>query len=119
MAKKNHKPVMASFGAIVAERRKLLGMSQEFLAERVGISQESLSRMEKGLIAPRFERLRLFADALECSIPALFQEQTETSEKAAAIEKIISPLSDCEQKEIVAVVAKIAALAGGAGKNSE
>jgi transcriptional regulator with XRE-family HTH domain len=110
MAKKSHKPVMASFGAIVSERRRLLGMSQELLAERVDISQESLSRMEKGLIAPRFERLQLFADALECSISDLFREQSEASEWAATMEKMISPLSDCEQKELVAIVAKIVAL---------
>lgn len=46
MANKTKKPVMVAFGAIVSERRKLLGISQEILAERVGISQESLSRME-------------------------------------------------------------------------
>ena len=110
MAKKTLKPVMALFGAIVSERRRLLGISQETLAERVGISQESLSRMEKGVIAPRFERLRLFADALECSLPDLFREQSETSEWAASIEKIISPLSCCEQKGVMEIVAKIVAL---------
>ena len=71
VTKKTQKTVMVSFGAIVSERRKLLSMSQETLAERVGISQESLSRMEKGFIAPRFERLQLFADALGCSISDL------------------------------------------------
>lgn len=104
------RPVVASFGAIVAERRRLLGISQETLAERVGISQESLSRMEQGYIAPRFERLQLFADALGCSIADLFRVQIGTSEWATTVEQIISPLSDCEQKEIVEVVAKIATL---------
>ena len=107
MAKKTHKPVTASFGDIVSERRRLLGMSQELLAERVDISQESLSRMEKGFIAPRFERLQLFAEALRCSIPDLFREQSEASEWAATMEKMLSPLSDCEQKEVVAIMAKI------------
>lgn len=101
---------MASFGAIVSERRRLLGMSQEVLAERVGISQESLSRMEKGVIAPRFERLQQFADALGCSIPDLFRVQGEASERAAMIEQMISSLSDYEQREILEVVAKVVAL---------
>ena len=110
VAKKTQKPVMASFGAIVSERRKLLNMSQETLAERVDISQESLSRMEKGFIAPRFERLQLFADALGCSIADLFRIQIQASERAITLEQILSPLSDCEQRELVAVVAKIVAL---------
>ena len=32
------------------------------------------------------------------------------AERAATIDKILSPLSDCEQKEIVAVMAKIVAV---------
>ena len=110
MAEKLQKPVMALFGATVSEKRKLLGISQETLAERVGISQESLSRMEKGFIAPRFERLQLFADALMCSISDLFRGQSEAGEWAAAMEKIISPLSDRDQREVVAVLTKIVAL---------
>ena len=110
MEKRTPKPVMASFGASLSERRKLLGMSQETLAERVGISQESLCRMERGFIAPRFERLQLFADALGCSIADLFRVQNQTSEQAVTLEQIISPLSDYEQKEVVGIVAKIVAL---------
>ncbi|MCL2029836.1 MAG: helix-turn-helix domain-containing protein [Deltaproteobacteria bacterium] len=110
MAEKSQKPVMALFGATVSEKRKLMGISQEALAERVGISQESLSRMEKGFIAPRFERLQLFADALTCSISDLFRGQSVAGEWAATMEKIISPLSDCEQREVVAVVTKVVAL---------
>ena len=108
--KKIEKTVMAAFGAIIAERRRLLGISQEVMAERVGISQESLSRMEKGVIAPRFERLQLFADALGCSIPDLFRIQREVSERAVMIEQIISSLPDCKQREIIGIVAKIVAL---------
>ena len=110
MVKRTQRPVVTSFGAIVAERRKLLGISQETLAERVGISQESLSRMEQGYIAPRFERLQLFADALGCSIADLFRVQMGVSEWAAMIDQMLSPLSDRERKEIVEVVAKIVTL---------
>ena len=110
VANKTHKPVMASFGAVVSERRKLLNMSQETLAERVDIAQESLSRMEKGFIAPRFERLQLFADAFGCSIADLFKTPSQAGERGATLEQLISPLSDCEQREVVEVVAKIVTL---------
>jgi predicted transcriptional regulator len=66
--------------------------------------------MEKGFIAPRFERLQLFANALGCSIADLFRIQSQASERAITLEQILSPLSDCEQREVVAVVAKIVAL---------
>ena len=107
VTRRTQKPIMALFGAMVSERRKLLNMSQETLAERVDISQESLSRMERGFIAPRFERLQLFADALECSIADLFRTQIRASERAVALERILSPLSGGEQQELVEVAAKI------------
>ena len=111
MDPKTAKPVMMRFGAIISEKRKLLRMSQEELAERVGISQESLSRMEKGVIAPRFERLQLFAEALECSIADLFRGEEEAGECAYTIEKLLSPLPRQAQEEIVGIVATVARLA--------
>lgn len=72
MGKARH--VTRLFGAQIAAQRKAKGMTQETLAETLGISQESLCRMEKGLIVPRFERLFDFARALDCSIADLFAE---------------------------------------------
>ena len=113
MAPKTAKPVMVRFGSIISEKRKLLKMSQEELAERVGISKESLSRMEKGVIAPRFERLQLFAEALECSIADLFRGEDEAGEWAHTIERLLSPLPRQAQEEIVGIVATVARLTKG------
>ena len=110
MAPKTAKPVMVRFGSIISEKRKLLKMSQEELAERVGISQESLSRMEKGVIAPRFERLQLFAEALECSIADLFRGEDEAGEWAHTIERLLLPLPRQAQEDIVGIVAAVARL---------
>ncbi len=110
MAPKTAKPVMVQFSSIISEKRKLLKMSQEELAERVGISQESLSRMEKGVIAPRFERLQLFAEALECSIADLFRGEDEAGEWAHTIERLLLPLPRQAQEEIVGIVATVARL---------
>jgi len=54
--------------------------------------------------------LQLFADALGCSIADLFRVQIGASEWAVTMEQMLSPLSDCEQKEVVEVVAKIVTL---------
>ena len=110
MIPKTQKPVMASFGAAVAEKRRLLGISQETLAERVEISQESLSRIEKGFIAHGLSdcnssRMPWSAPSLICFACGV------VSERAATIEKILSSLSDDQQKEIVGIVATVARLA--------
>ncbi len=45
------------FGNNIRKRRKGLYLTQVELAERLGIGQQSLSRIERGVTAPKFERL--------------------------------------------------------------
>ena len=72
MGKQKLRHVARLFGERIAAKRKEKGITQEALAEKLGISQESLCRMEKGLISPRFERLLDFSQALDCPIADLF-----------------------------------------------
>lgn len=76
-------PLSAAVGAIISERRKRMGLTQAQLAEHLDITQDSLSRMEKGIIAPKFSRLQLIADTLGCSVADLFRQQDEPSEQLA------------------------------------
>lgn len=95
-------------GATIAMRRKRLGFTQAQLSEKLGISQESLSRMEKGLISPKFSRLPMFARALDCSIPSLFRFTSEdTHSKAMTIAEMLQPLSEEGQMAVVNMVADI------------
>jgi transcriptional regulator with XRE-family HTH domain len=90
-------------------RRRQLGLTQEALAEKVGIGQESLSRMEKGSIAPKFERLQTFASALNCRVTDLFRTPDDKLEdKATAIADIIRALPSEKQALLVDIVARIA-----------
>jgi transcriptional regulator with XRE-family HTH domain len=92
-------------GGIIAERRNRLGLSQSELAERVGINQESLSKMENGRISPKFERLQRFADALGCRVEDLFKFKPEQPlEQAVAIADMIQGLPDAEREVIVRMI---------------
>ncbi len=84
-------------GSTIHKRRKSLEMSQEQLAEFVGIGQQSLSRMEQGIIAPKFERLQQFADALHCRVVDLFSPPEETEDSTALVYK--NMLSNLNEKE--------------------
>jgi transcriptional regulator with XRE-family HTH domain len=50
----------------VREWRKHRGLTQEALAARVGVSQETISRLERGSIAYTQSMLEALADALAC-----------------------------------------------------
>jgi predicted ATPase/DNA-binding XRE family transcriptional regulator len=54
-----------SFGDLILRLRSAAGLSQEELAERAGLSRNSISDLERGLRqAPRLGTVRLLADAL-------------------------------------------------------
>ncbi|MCL1916047.1 MAG: helix-turn-helix domain-containing protein [Desulfovibrionaceae bacterium] len=88
-------------------RRKRRNLTQEKLAEMVGIGQQSLSRMERGHIAPRFDRLQELAGALGCPVAALF-EQKVGDEPDIFFADMLRPLSPDSQKAVVNVAAEMA-----------
>jgi transcriptional regulator with XRE-family HTH domain len=62
------------FGDAVRERRIAAGLSQEALAERVGIDRKSISRMETGAFSPSLDRVWMVAEALDVTMHELFEE---------------------------------------------
>ena len=83
-------------------RRKKRKLTQEALAEIVGIGQQSLSRMEKGKIAPRFERLQNFAEALGCAVADLFEDSaSEDDEQISSLKAFMNPLSVDSQQAVI------------------
>ena len=104
----DNKRLARLLGVNIAYRRNLLGITQEALAERVGVGAVSLSRMEKGVIAPKFERLQVFADVLGCSVADLFRlpdASNRADENAAIIAQIIKPLSQDGQTALTKIMA--------------
>ena len=60
-----HAKVAREVGAQIAKRRADSGMSQEDVAERLGIGNEAVSRLERGVVSPSIPRLFEFADIFE------------------------------------------------------
>lgn len=55
----------------ISEERKKLGLSQEELAIRVGVSQKSISKYERGTRRPSYETLTAMASLFEVSVDYL------------------------------------------------
>jgi transcriptional regulator with XRE-family HTH domain len=69
-------------GAIVEYRRKRLGLTQEELAERSGLSQAQVSRLESGKSKNiTIESLRRIARILGCSAADLLLEEDKQGSK--------------------------------------
>jgi transcriptional regulator with XRE-family HTH domain len=57
-----------ALGLHIAEQRKQKQLTQADLAEKVGIDNVSLSRIETGVVLPSLTRLNALADALEVDV---------------------------------------------------
>ena len=104
------------FAGNIQRKRKQIGISQENLAERLDISQQSMSRMERGVMAPKFERLPDIARELHCTVAALFVEPNGGGEDTRdVLANILDDLSATERACVLRFVIEAAALFKGAG----
>ena len=70
--------------ALIAQKRKNKGLSQELLAEYSGVSLRTIQRLEAGTSKPRYNTLSKLADYLQIEPEALKAPETEPSEYNAA-----------------------------------
>ena len=62
----------AKFGRRLRQLRRQKDLTQEQLAEALGVSTEFVSNMERGINAPSFETLEKIANALDVTVSVLF-----------------------------------------------
>lgn len=63
---------MTEFGVHLRERRESLGLSLHELGVRTGVSKVAVYKWEHEITHPAAERMPKIADALSCSIDALY-----------------------------------------------
>lgn len=96
-----------TFGANVQRRRKQLGLTQDNLAEMLGIGQHSLSRIERGVLTPKFDRLVEFSKYLHCSVSELFSCSDGDSEIDSIILDILKNHTTEEKNSMLKIVSLI------------
>ena len=69
----------------IAERRRAAGMTQEALAEKVGVGHSAVALWESGLRTPTTPTLPRLAEALGCGIGELFHPPREDSDREEAV----------------------------------
>lgn len=62
----------ASFGKRLKKVRNQKNITQEHLAENIGLSVESISNIERGIHAPSFKTLEKLAQSLKIPVKDLF-----------------------------------------------
>ena len=67
----------------IGPRRRALGMTQEELAARMGVSRPAIALWEAGTRKPGADKLPLLAEALVCGVGELFRAPEQDSREEA------------------------------------
>lgn len=100
------KPIKKLLGERIRELRKAKGLTQEQLAELVGVEPRHISRVEGGYSSPSIERLARIAEILEVPIKELFDYKhlNDSEDRLKDIEDAIGGMSDEYQKIVYKIV---------------
>lgn len=75
-------------GKRIIALRERCGLTQNGLAERAGVSQTHLRRVELGQADITVGHLQLLCDAMSISMKEFFQEQSDSDEISAVFSKL-------------------------------
>ena len=87
-------------GQRLAKLRRLYGLTQAQLAEKVDVLPETISRIENGHRAASIGLLSRMADAIELELHELFRFQNADTPKATAIDNLVFFASRLTSAEI-------------------
>ena len=65
------------FGKKLQELRKEAGLTQEGLADKIDLTVESVSNIERGIFGPKFDNLEKIAKVLNLKVKGLFDFEGE------------------------------------------
>ncbi len=86
-------------GARIKELRKRVGLSQDQLAEKIGIESKYLSRIEVGKRQPSLDTLGHIADSLQVEMKELF-DFSHLDNEATSPKGIESALAGASKEEL-------------------
>src|SRR5450830_1564932 len=94
-----YKSTSKHIGLAIAKRRTELAMTQDQVAEKLGIGYEAVSRIERGISEPTVSRLFELADVFECGIEELLAESSPRAEdQSKRIAAMLNQLSEQDRE---------------------
>ena len=95
-------------GQCIAKRRLAANLTQDQVAEKLGIGYEAISRMERGKSIPTIIRLAELAEIFGCGIQELLTESSNRpSDQAEQIKQMLSELNSKDREMIMETLHKL------------
>lgn len=108
MVAAEQKSLAEAVGRTIARQRMRCEMTQEEVAERLGVGNEAVSRIERGLVIPNVARLFEFAAIFNCQVADLLHEaSSRPDEQASRISQLLSVLDQPDRQLVVEMVERL------------
>ena len=110
MSSRDEDQLAQTVGKAIARYRLLKGLTQDDVAEQLGIGGEAVSRMERGIVIPSIARLMELASVFQCEASDLLTlASNRPSDQAQYLSQILSRLNTTDRSLIVDLVEKLSA----------
>lgn len=95
----NNQPIAKRIGKMITKHRKQNQLTQAELAEKMDISNDAMSRMERGGIMPTVPRLIQLAEILECETADFLTNSSPLfNDQLRRMNNILAKLDDNERE---------------------
>lgn len=108
MLKTDLNELAIAVGRTVARQRMRRGLTQEEVAERLGVGNEAVSRIERGIVMPNVARLVEFAAIFGCEAAELLTEaRPSPNDQASRISQLLSTLDRADRQFVMEWVERL------------
>ncbi|MCW9699529.1 MULTISPECIES: helix-turn-helix domain-containing protein [unclassified Avibacterium] len=100
--------LLLTIGQAIAKYRQAVGLTQAQLAEILDISNDAVSRMERGKSVPNILRLLELSEIFHCEIADLLTSSSNRSmDQARQLEQLLHGLDSYERAELITIIERM------------
>ncbi|QLG91191.1 helix-turn-helix transcriptional regulator [Pseudomonas yamanorum] len=104
----DQKGLAEAIGRAIARQRMRAGLTQEEVAERLGVGNEAVSRIERGIVIPNIIRLFDFASIFGCEATELLSESSPLpDDQASRLSQLLVALNQSDRQLLVEVIDRL------------
>ena len=113
MESRREKSLASTVGAAIAKERARAGLTQDQVAESLGIGPEAVSRIERGVVLPSLARLVDLAELFGCPVERFVKRGSDlAADQASLLEELIGSLKKADRQFVVDLVERTCAHLG-------
>ena len=104
----NFDELAKSVGKAIGRQRQQVGLTQEQVAEYLGIGMEAVSRMERGKVVPTVVRLTELAQLFDCELADFLRETSNRpTEQGILLSQQLARLDSADRELVLAMIERL------------